>query len=704
MKTPRSARIVHSLWMLALLAFPGCDSTKPPTAAQLAFVVQPGNATAGVAIAPALQVAIQDAKGNTMTTSTAEVTLALGGNSGTATLNGTKTVAAVGGIATFAGLTIEKAATGYTLVATSTGLTDATSAVFAVSAGPLAKLAIATQPTSSVAGVPFDPVVAVTATDALDNAVSTSITLSITAATAIGGASISGTTTVATTNGVAAFTGISIQRAGTGYVLQAAATGAPTVTTNAIDIAPAAAAKLAFVQSPSNGEAMTLLTPIPKVSVQDTYSNVVTSSTAGITLDLSTVPAGLSVGTLRGTTTVNAVAGVATFDNVRLDRPGHNFILRSTAGTLTGVSTVTFAMDIRFDTVVVGGTATGSHSCSIATSRYVFCWGANQFGQLADGGTAQRASPVAVTSTLTFATVTAGSNHTCALTPQGAAYCWGSNQYGQLGDGSTTQRTTPTLVSGSLVFESLDAADTYTCGVVLGANGGPAYCWGHNAFGQLGDGTTTDRIVPTAVAGGLTVKNISADSSHTCAVVILNGQEGFCWGDNGNGQLGDATTTQRLVPTKITGNRQWNYVVVGGLHSCGVGDALYCWGSNSNGQQGNGNAGTTTSTPTLVTNVNPFWLSLGWYYTCINGSVNGATTSQVHCWGHNGNGQLGDGSTTDRNVPVQAGTNLFRMDAARYHTCATNASKQGFCWGSNANGQLGDGTQTDRLLPTRVAP
>jgi alpha-tubulin suppressor-like RCC1 family protein len=139
------------------------------------------------------------------------------------------------------------------------------------------------------------------------------------------------------------------------------------------------------------------------------------------------------------------------------------------------------------------------------------------------------------------------------LTGKGAAYCWGFNGSGRLGNGTNQSSKVPVPVSGSHSFSTIDAgANTrHTCGI---AAGNLALCWGQNDLGQLGDGTTTDRNVPVAVAGGLPFLSISAGSSHTCAVRDLpavNPGWTYCWGVNKYGALGNANFVSSLVPDNV---------------------------------------------------------------------------------------------------------------------------------------------------------
>ena len=210
--------------------------------------------------------------------------------------------------------------------------------------------------------------------------------------------------------------------------------------------------------------------------------------------------------------------------------------------------------------------------------------------------------PVQVTGGHVFGSVSAGANsHSCGVITSGAALCWGNNGSGQLGDGTTIEKLVPVAVLGSHAFASISAGFSFTCGVTTS---GAAHCWGHNVSGQLGDGTTSPSLVPVEVSGSHTFFTVSAgDENHTCGATVTG--TAFCWGLNRNGELGDGTTTGSHVPVAVSGNHVFESVSAGPAYTCGVTatGGTYCWGSNDFGQLGDG---TTTERHAPVAVVLPF--------------------------------------------------------------------------------------------------
>ena len=340
------------------------------------------------------------------------------------------------------------------------------------------------------------------------------------------------------------------------------------------------------------------------------------------------------------------------------------------------------------------------HACGVTTSGAAYCWGANGGGGLGDGTTTSpRTSPVLVLGGLRLIQVAAGSGQTCAVSTARAAYCWGYNGDGDLGDGTTIDRTSPVPVVGGLSFTQVTAAgDGYSCAVTTGH---AAYCWGLNVSGNLGDGTTTQQTSPVLVLGGLSFSQVSAgDDYHACGVTT--GGAAYCWGYNVEGQLGDGTTTRQTSPVPVTGGLSFVQLSAGDVRSCAVttSGAAYCWGYNVNGWLGDGTTTTPRTSPVpVVGGVTFAQVSAASNYTC--GLAAGGA---AYCWGHNGDGQLGDGSTTDRTspVPVVGGLTFTEVSATASSTCGLATGGAVYCWGYNGDGQLGDGTTNSSSVPVRV--
>src|SRR5213076_616487 len=257
----------------------------------------------------------------------------IGTNPSSGTLAGTLTHAAVAGVATFSGLSIDKVGTGYTLAATGAGST--TSAAFNITSGTATQVGFSVQPTNEVAGAAITPAVQVTAQDGNGNT-ATGFTGNITVAIGTNPSSgtLSGTKTAAAVAGVASFSGLSIDKAGTGYTLTA--TGAGSTTSAAFNITAGTATQLVFNVQPSTTTAGAAITPAVEVTAQDGNGNTATGFTGNVTVAIGTNP---STGTLSGTKTVAAVAGVATFSGLSIDKVGTGYTLTASgAGSTTSAA------------------------------------------------------------------------------------------------------------------------------------------------------------------------------------------------------------------------------------------------------------------------------------------------------------------------------------------------------------------------------
>jgi hypothetical protein len=205
--------------------------------------------------------------------------------------------------------------------------------------------------------------------------------------------------------------------------------------------------------------------------------------------------------------------------------------------------------------------AGGDVSCAVTDAGAVKCWGANDYGQLGDGTLANRYIPAAVYGLSSgIARISPGYYHTCALTTAGAVKCWGRNDDGQLGDGTTTDRLTAGTVSGlSTGIAAVSAGYQHSCTV---STAGAVKCWGQNTYGGLGNGSMTDSSVPVSVLGA-TTNGAQVDTGWHTTCALSSAGSAKCWGQNSSGEIGDGTTTFRLTPVTVSGLGTYTTLVPG---------------------------------------------------------------------------------------------------------------------------------------------
>lgn len=360
------------------------------------------------------------------------------------------------------------------------------------------------------------------------------------------------------------------------------------------------------------------------------------------------------------------------------------------------------------------GILTAASHQRAATARAVAplrAWGYNHRGQLGDGSLQNADLPVTVKLPrgIKITVVRAGCNDSVALSSDGRVYAWGDNSYGQLGDGTTSARTVPVRVK-------LPRGVTVTAiragcfdNLALTASG-RVYAWGDNSFGELGDGSHTDRHRPVQVRlpGGTRIQAISAGCGHNLAMTST--RHLLAWGSNQYGQLGTGTVTDSDVPIRVRlpGGVTARIVSAGCYHSIAMTSAgLFGWGLNTSGQLGNGTT-TDSDAPVAIRIVRrgpsigrPVSVFAGCYHTLVLFSK-----GSILAWGDDTYGQLGNGSTTSSDTPVSvhmsAGAHVRAISAACYQSYAVTAAGQVLAWGYNGDGELGDGLLADADLPVIV--
>jgi len=377
----------------------------------------------------------------------------------------------------------------------------------------------------------------------------------------------------------------------------------------------------------------------------------------------------------------------------------------SPADSASASSAVTSVASVTSVTSVTRVSVGESHSCALTTAGGVDCWGRNYLGELGNGTAINSAIPVPVIGLRAGVTaVSAGGGHSCALTTAGVVKCWGYNAQGQLGNGTTTNSRVPVDVVGlSSGVRSVSAGPFGSCAVTTG---GALKCWGFNNQGQLGNGKTTQSTVPVDVIGlGSGVAAVALGRDPSC--VLTTGGAVKCWGINSVGELGDGTRTDSRVPVDVVGlGSGVSALAIGEEHSCALtsAGAVKCWGGVPwSGQLGDGST-TSSSVPVDVVGLGSGVVSLsaGRGHTC-------AVTSAgaVKCWGYDDYGQLGNGSSSLTSVPVDVvglGSGVVSVAGGGRHTCAVTTAGAVTCWGGNAYGELGIGTTAAlSLVPVDVA-
>lgn len=357
---------------------------------------------------------------------------------------------------------------------------------------------------------------------------------------------------------------------------------------------------------------------------------------------------------------------------------------------------------------VVAQVAAGTqHTCALTAAddsqpEAILCWGSNSHGQLGDNTTTDRALPVQIDSSYfsvigapsyRLIALTAGDNHNCALY-SGGVWCWGANESGQVGNGTTTDSLTPVRVTDANGVVAFAAGSAHTCALL--ASDGSVLCWGSNSKGQLGNGSTTNSSTPVAVKGLSKAIAVAAGGNHTCA--LLSSGTLQCWGDNTNGQLGNGTTEDSSAPVAVKGlGGSVKSLALGTDHSCALltDGSMQCWGLNYYSELGSASSGAVPATVTAITD-KATAIGAGDNHTCAV-----VTDGSVHCWGDDNKAELGHMDNPGDTVSHIAGK-FASVVGGGAHTCAQGIYGTLQCWGDDEHGQLGIGTTQSYGIVTPV--
>ena len=377
------------------------------------------------------------------------------------------------------------------------------------------------------------------------------------------------------------------------------------------------------------------------------------------------------------------------------------------------------------------------HSSYLSLSGRVFTWGNNDFGQLGDNSTTDRLVPTEITSNFSFAfidkivNVSLGSKNSSAISSSGRVFTWGNNDFGQLGDNSTTDRLVPIEITSNFNLAFNDKIVRLSLGEFHSSaisSSGRVFTWGSNKSGQLGDNSTTDRLVPIEITSNFEldsedkIVNLSLGFLHSSA--LSSSGRVFTWGSNYEGQLGSWTDRPAInsLPNEITSNFDLAFndkivsISLGEFHSSAISSSgrVFTWGSSSSGELGNGEVQDYKFTPTEITrnfvidsNDKIVSISLGFRHSSALSS-----SGRVFTWGDNNQGQLGSGTNQSvinslpneitSNFDLASYSKIVSISLGEFHSSAISSTGRVFTWGFNNSGQLGDSSTTNRNLPTEI--
>jgi alpha-tubulin suppressor-like RCC1 family protein len=442
--------------------------------------------------------------------------------------------------------------------------------------------------------------------------------------------------------------------------------------------------------------------PPIKVQLQNDAGQPAPGSSPNVSVSLQSQSG--YVATLGGTVTLRTVNGEATFSDLVVSHPGlFRVIVRvDEIPTIPADTTRDFVVNrggaLRFSQIALGG----EMWYGLTLSGDVYRAGLTALGRGGNGVTQPNSQRlVRVLTTGPAKQVIAGSDHGGVVYIIGTFACWGVNSNGQCtGQANNSPILAPTLVPGR-VIGSLVSGPMALHSCLLDLNG-VLECGGDNQYGQLGRGVTSSTGAYLPVQGGVRLDRVTTGRTHTCG--LTPGGTAYCWGSNDNGQLGNGSAAGVFtLPQVVSGGRIWSAIVAGDAFTCAIESSsaeLYCWGEGDFGKLGNGSTA-NTNVPTRVastTGVRFKQVALGQDHACALSDAN-----EAYCWGSSASGRLGIGSSASRSLPARIpGFAFEQIAASEDFTCAIVKSGEAWCWGANTFGQLGIGTTISMGTPQAV--
>jgi alpha-tubulin suppressor-like RCC1 family protein len=339
--------------------------------------------------------------------------------------------------------------------------------------------------------------------------------------------------------------------------------------------------------------------------------------------------------------------------------------------------------------------AGGGAAPAPAQGYELWAWGKNNYGQLGDGTSIGRSSPVQIGALTNWKEISAGAGHTAAIKTDGTLWAWGGNSDGQLGDGTSStanNKSSPIQIGALTTWSQVAAGSNHTTAI---KTDGTLWAWGRNNGGQLGDGTSINKSLPAQIGAMANWKQASSGYGHITA--IKTDGTLWAWGANSFGKLGDGTVAGKNSPIQIGALTNWSQVAAGSNHTTAIktDGTLWAWGRNNGGQLGD-------ETVLEVHKSSPVQIGAltNWKQVAAGDSHTAAikTNGTLWAWGQNNLGQFGNGTLASTSSPIQIGalTNWNQVAAGNYYTIAIKTDRTLWAWGQNTSGELGDGTKTQR--------